>query len=126
MNPKSKYLQQKAKALNLLEDIPGILRSYGYLTSAREVEKVMEILREDRSLRVILAEERERCAKICDGFSRHRINYADYAARDIRALEDPVCWACKGTKVVTTSSNGSGLIEETCMACTDYVPEDLG
>lgn len=27
------------------------------------------------------------------------------------------CWACNGTKLVTTSSNGSGLIEEACSAC---------
>jgi hypothetical protein len=31
----------------------------------------------------------------------------------------PECWACGGTKMVTTSSNGSGLIEEPCAACKD-------
>lgn len=29
------------------------------------------------------------------------------------------CWACGGTRRVTTSSNGSGLVEEQCTACED-------
>lgn len=32
------------------------------------------------------------------------------------------CRACNGTKVVTTSSNGSGLIEAPCAACADEEP----
>jgi DnaJ-class molecular chaperone len=31
------------------------------------------------------------------------------------------CWACKGTGIITTSSNGSGLIEDVCMACKEDV-----
>ena len=29
------------------------------------------------------------------------------------------CWACSGTGSVTTSSNGSGLIEAPCQGCND-------
>lgn len=29
------------------------------------------------------------------------------------------CWACNGTGVVTTSSNGSGLIEAPCKNCEE-------
>jgi hypothetical protein len=36
------------------------------------------------------------------------------------------CWACSGTGSVTTSSNGSGLIEETCAACEERLLEALG
>jgi hypothetical protein len=40
----------------------------------------------------------------------------------------PACWACGGTKMVTTSSNGSGLIDEKCLACDesdfDFLDDD--
>lgn len=43
---------------------------------------------------------------------------ADVAAPYKPAAEQ-ACWACNGTRAVTTSSNGSGLIEADCLACTD-------
>lgn len=33
------------------------------------------------------------------------------------AYEQTACWACNGLGHVTTSSNGSGLIEEPCIVC---------
>ena len=35
------------------------------------------------------------------------------------------CWACNGTKTVTTSSNGSGLIDNTCTNCNISLEEEL-
>jgi hypothetical protein len=32
------------------------------------------------------------------------------------------CWACNDTGIVTTSSNGSGLIDEPCAACGEAAP----
>lgn len=38
---------------------------------------------------------------------------------DVAAPYKPACWACDGTGTVKTSSNGSGLIEAECLACSD-------
>ena len=43
---------------------------------------------------------------------------ADVAA-PYKPATDQECWACNGTGTVTTSSNGSGLIEADCLACND-------
>lgn len=43
---------------------------------------------------------------------------ADVAA-PYKPTEKPACWARDDTGTVTTSSNGSGLIEAQCLACTD-------
>ena len=48
---------------------------------------------------------------------------ADVAAPYKQATNEE-CWACNDTGTVTTSSNGSGLIEADCLACTDEDTED--
>lgn len=47
------------------------------------------------------------------------INSAPVAAapQQVAQPSEPVCWACDGTGIVTTSSNGSGLIEAPCPNC---------
>jgi len=80
-----------------------------------------------------VAAERERLAQKAEQRSDgwHCLT-ADEIRAGAPAREDeiPVCWACNDTRIITTSNNGSGLVEEECPACkekplTESTPEHV-